>query len=455
MLKYKSAPRRGNPAGFYCLHPARIISAASAKFSAFCREDRRARCLPHILHKEGMPVSARGRTGVRLLQANKGEGDRMIYLDNAAGSHPKPEQVKLAMAEALDRYGANPGRGNYQLTRQTSAMVDQTRQKLAAFVGAPAPERMIFTAGATMSLNLALRGLLRAGDHVIYSGMEHNAVYRPLAALEDGKTVSLTRIKPDAYGYITAGQVERALRPNTALIALSHASNVCGSVQPVAEIGIIARERRIPFLVDAAQSAGLLPLDVEGMHISLLALAGHKALYGPAGIGSLYVSPSVSLRPFLLGGTGGQSELRQQPSEYPAHLEAGSLNTAGIAAWGAALDFVQEIGVERLYAHSMALLERLIAALSRNKRLRLHLPPESRERAPLLSLIVRGMEATEAAACLDAEGICVRAGYHCAPLAHRALGSFDAGSLRFSPGWFNTEADIDAAAAALSRLPRR
>lgn len=376
----------------------------------------------------------------------------MIYLDNAAGSHPKPEQVKQAMAAALDQYGANPGRGNYALTRQTSAMVDQVRQKLAAFVHAPLPERMIFTAGATMSLNLAMRGLLRVGNHVIYSGMEHNAVYRPLVAMEEGKIISTTRIKADRYGYIEAEQVEKALRPNTALIVLSHASNVSGSVQPVMEIGALAHQRHIPFLVDAAQSAGLLPLDVEAMHISLLALAGHKALYGPAGIGALYVAANVSLRPFLLGGTGGQSELRYQPPEYPSHLEAGSLNTAGIAAWGAALDFVNEIGVGRLYDHSMRLTERLIEGLSRNKRFTLHLPPEQRPRVPLLSVSVRNMEAADAAAALDMAGICVRAGYHCAPLAHRALGSYDAGSVRFSPGWFNTEEHIDAAIEAMHSL---
>lgn len=262
----------------------------------------------------------------------------MIYLDNAAGSFPKPAAVATALAEAHAQFGANPGRGNYALTRRTAAMVEAMRARLCRLVGAPQPERMIFTAGATMSLNMAIFGLVQPGSHVITSSMEHNAVLRPLTLLED-----------------------------QGLIALSHASNVCGSVQPVAEIGRLAKAAAVPFLVDAAQSGGLLPLDVSAMGISLLALAGHKALYGPAGIGALYVAEDVSLR-------------------------------------------------------------------------------------PLLSFTVDGLTATEVAELLDQAGICVRAGYHCAPAAHRTLESFDEGSVRISPGWFNSELEMAQTAEVLAKI---
>lgn len=374
----------------------------------------------------------------------------MIYLDNAAGSHPKPPQVAAALAAALEEFGANPGRGNYALTRRTAGMVAETRAKLAALVHAPDPSRMVFTAGATMAANMAINGLLREGDHVVCSSLEHNAVFRPLAVLADAGRIRLHIVQADSAGYLRAEDVAAALRPTTRLIAINHASNVCGSVQPLAEIGAVAAACHVPLLVDAAQSAGLLPLDIQRMHISLLVLAGHKALYGPAGIGALYVDSSVSLRPLLQGGTGSRSELRHQPPDLPERLEAGSLNTAGIAAWSAALDFVRSTGIDALQAHAMRLTDRLAAALQAHPRLRLQLlPGETRPRVPLLSVATPERDPAEVAAALDAHGVCVRAGYHCAPLAHRTLGSFGEGTLRFSPGWFNTEEEIDAAAAAL------
>lgn len=377
----------------------------------------------------------------------------MIYLDNAAGSHPKPPQVAEALAAALSAYGANPGRGNYAFTRQTAAMVQETRAKLARLVHAPEPARMIFTAGATMSANMAINGLLRDGDHVVCSSMEHNAVFRPLAVLADAKRITLHIVRADSWGYIKPEHIAAAVTPRTRLIAVNHASNVCGSVQPLAEIGAVAAAGNVPLLVDAAQSAGLLPLDVQRMRISLLVLAGHKGLYAPAGVGALYVSRSVSLLPLLQGGTGSQSELRHQPSHYPDHLEAGSLNTAGIAAWSAALDFVGEIGIDALYSHAMRLTDQLAALLRGHPRLRLQLrPDEDRPRAPLLSVATPQADPAEIAARLDGAGVCVRSGYHCAPLAHRTLGSFGEGTLRFSPGWFNTGAEIEQAAAALRAL---
>ena len=377
----------------------------------------------------------------------------MIFLDNAAGSFPKPPELGRAMAESLSHFGANPGRGNYALTRRTAAMVERTRLRLSRFVGAAIPERMIFTAGATMSLNMAVRGVLVPGSHVVVSSMEHNALMRPLAVLEDAGLIQLSVVQADAFGYITAAQVEQALTLKTRLIAVSHATNVCGSVQPIAEIGAIAKAKKIPFLVDAAQSAGLLPLDVGKMHISLLALAGHKALYGPSGIGALYISEGVDLAPFLQGGTGSQSELRRQPSTYPERMEAGSLNTAGIAGWNAALDFVEGLGVGTLYEHPMAFIRDLEAKLRTLPRVHLQQREgETRPRAPLLSFTVDGLTANEVADRLDHFHICVRAGYHCAPSAHRTLGSFEEGSVRISPGWFNTQPEIERTEEVLGRI---
>ncbi len=380
----------------------------------------------------------------------------MIYLDNAAGSHPKPLQVVAALQQACSLYGANPGRGCYQMSRDTSAMVGKTREKLAALFKVKTPERLIFTAGATMSLNMALFGLLKPGSHLIISGMEHNAVWRPAAALEKAGTITLTRIKPDAQGYVRAADFAAAIRPETALLACIQASNVNGVLQPIAEIGAVAKKRGIPLLVDASQSAGLVDIDVERDQISLLAIAGHKYLYGLAGTGGLYVAPNLKLQSFLYGGTGNKSELREQPEFYPDHLEAGSLNTPGIAALGAACDFVTDTGVAALYDHSRELFDRLRNDLANIAGVTLQTPLEPQAAVvPVLSFTVAGKTAGEVAAALDGDfAIAVRAGYHCAPLAHRALSTMEEGTVRLSPGWFNTREEMAQAALAVQKIAR-
>jgi len=378
----------------------------------------------------------------------------MIYLDNAAGSWPKPPEVGQAMVEALEHYGANPGRGGYELSRRTAEMVDGVRRQIAELVNAPDYRRVVFTAGATMSLNMALIGYLRHGDHVVYSGVEHNAVFRPLYALANSGRISISRIPADSDGYISAEAVGKLLKPATALIAICHASNVSGSVQPLAEVAALARCKRIPLLVDAAQSVGLLPIDVRKLDIGMLALPAHKALYGPSGVGALYVREGLRLTPLLSGGTGSQSERKTQPNQYPDHLEAGSLNTVGIAGWGASLNFVAQTGVDTLYSHSMDLLEMLVERLRRQPRVKLYLPETERPRVPVLAFDVRGLTAAEAASFLNERGFCLRSGYHCAPLAHRSLHSFGEGSIRVSPGWYNTPEHLEALAAAVEELTK-
>ena len=379
----------------------------------------------------------------------------MIYLDNAAGSHPKAPGTAAAMIQALESRGANPGRGSYALARRSGELVEQVRGKLAALIHAPDPRRVAFTSGATMSLNALILGLSPRldGGEVIISSMEHNALLRPLAWLEDQGRLRLRRVPADPYGYITAKQVEEALNPQTRLIALSHASNVTGSVQPAAEIGALARAAGVPLLLDASQSAGLLDIDVQALGASLLALAGHKYLLGPAGTGALWAAPEIELRPLLHGGTGSRSEERAMPESWPERMEAGSLNVAGLAGLGAGLDFVAAAGRENLLRRELALCRRLERELRQITGVTLqHRPDEDRPRTPLLSLTVDGLTATRAAELLDRRGICVRSGYHCAPEAHRSLGTFDEGSLRFSPGWATTEQEIDAAAAAVAEI---
>ena len=379
----------------------------------------------------------------------------MIYLDNAAGSHPKAPGVEAAILQALRGWGANPGRGSYAFARRTKDMVEQVRLKLAALINAADPGRIAFTSGATMSLNALVFGLegQLAGGEVVISSMEHNALLRPLYLLADRGQIRLRMIEADPWGYIDAARVAEALTDRTRLIALSMASNVCGSVQPVGEIGELARQAGAPLLVDASQSAGLLDIDVEEMGVSLLALAGHKYLLGPAGVGALWAAPEIELAPLLHGGTGRDSEERAMPGYWPDRMEAGSLNTAGIAGLGAAIDFVMEQGIGNLYRHAMALTDRLERELRGLPGVELQLRAgEERPRVPLLSFTIHGLPAGQAAELLDRRGVCVRAGYHCAPSAHRSLGTFEEGTVRLSPGRANTEREIEQAAEAIADI---
>ena len=381
-------------------------------------------------------------------------GRDIIYLDNSAGSWPKPRRVAKAMANAISEFGANPGRGNYRLTRHTAALVEAAREVTADFFGMNDPQRVIFTAGATASLNMALLGTLEKGDVLLLTGMEHNAVSRPAAALADHRGVILRNLVADSKGGIDGKQVIRALkdRPRPRLMVVDHGSNVCGAVADVAALAPAARRARVPLLLDAAQTAGLLPVDMRRMSLAACAIAGHKALYGPAGIGVLLLSPKLHPAPLIYGGTGSRSEERRQPESYPEHLEAGSVNVPGIAGFLAGLEFVREIGRERLLEKSLSLTKRLAEGLGNIRGIRLYLP-EGGVALPVLSVNVRGRDPATVAALLDRRyGICVRSGYHCAPAAHRALGTLDAGTVRFSPGWFNTPADIDAAISAMKEI---
>lgn len=378
----------------------------------------------------------------------------MIFLDNAAGSWPKPDAVQKALSEAPVLYGANPGRGAYQMTLRTSRMVLSARSELADFFGCPLAERLVFTSGATAATNMAILGLLKQGDHVIISGLEHNAVWRPLAYLQHQGIIEVSIIQPNKDGQISALEFEKAIKPQTALLACIHASNVTGIINPVEEIGLIASQKRIPFLVDAAQSAGLVPIDVQKMNIALLAFAGHKSLYGPAGIGGLYVQEGIQLKPLIFGGTGSLSEQWQQPDFYPDHLEAGSINTVGIAGLQAGLSYLKAQDINEVYGKSMGLANAFIEKAGSISGVKLYLPKGPR--VPLVCLNIENIDTSEAAFLLDSDyEVCVRGGLHCTPLAHQNLGTVDSGALRFSFGNFNTMADVDKAIKALAGIARR
>ncbi len=381
----------------------------------------------------------------------------MIFLDNAAGSWPKPKEVKDAVCQAFDQYGANPGRGSYAFSLEGSKLLFAARNRLAEFLGCENPERMVFTSGATASINYALQGFLKQGDHVVFSGMEHNAVWRTLANLENVGRITATCVKANRDGVVAPGDFEKAIRPSTRLLVCLHVSNVCGSVQPIEAIGAIAKKRGIAFMVDTAQSAGLLPVDAEKMNISLLAIAGHKALYGPTGIGALYVSDKIELSPLIYGGTGSRSTFWQQPDFFPEHLEAGSHHMLGIAGLLAGVDFIVHNGLDNIYEKTTYLSDYFIDGIIEIPGIHIYHPEGNhiakRNAVPVVSVTLDGMESGQLAYQLDSQyDIAVRSGLHCTPLAHHALGTIDDGTTRFSFGYFNTKQEVITAIKALEAI---
>ena len=375
-----------------------------------------------------------------------------IYLDNAATSYPKPPAVYDAVLAAMQQIGASPGRGGYGAALQASRLLFETREALAAFFNCADSSRIVFTHSATEALNMAVRGLLQAGDHVVTTSMEHNSLLRPLFMLEKAG-VELSIVSADAEGLVDPEAIRRALRPTTRLVALAHVSNVTGGIQPVEEIGAVAREAGALVLLDAAQSAGCLPVDMQALGIDLLAAPGHKGLLGPQGTGLLAVAPHVLLHPLLAGGTGSSSDQDHQPEGFPEGFEAGTHNLPGIAGLKAGIAFLAATGVatvaEREHGYGGYLREQL-AVLSG---CRLYGPSDPQKRVGLLSLTVDGWDASALAFELDhVYGIAVRAGLHCAPRAHRTIGSYPGGTVRISPGWFTTPEEIEHCCTALATI---
>jgi len=376
----------------------------------------------------------------------------VIYLDNAATSHPKPEAVYLEVDRVLREVGGSPGRSGHRLGLEANRVIYRAREAAARLIGAGDASRIIFTSSATESLNLAAWGALKEGDHVITSCLEHNSLSRPLFALKK-RGVEVTRISCGGDGLFDPDDVRRAIRSKTALIALTHASNVVGVVEPAAEIGALAREMNIAFLLDASQTAGSVPIDVERMNIDLLAAPGHKGLYGPQGTGILYIGEGVELRPLKYGGTGGGRSSQEQPEELPDRYEAGTMNTPGIAGLGAGISFILEVGTASIRQREIELVKRLLDGLKKIGGVTIHGPMDAEKRAALVSISIKGLDPSAAACNLDGEfNVLARGGLLCAPEAHRFLGLYPEGSLRLSPGYFNSIEDIDAAVDAVRKM---
>jgi cysteine desulfurase family protein len=379
----------------------------------------------------------------------------MIYLDNAATSFPKPE----AVYQALDRFArqslANPGRAGHKMALAAEHALDDTRHLLNQFFHGEGPERFVFTLNCTDALNMAFKGVLAEGDHVLTTDLEHNSVSRPLRKMELDGRITLTRLHADRDGTADPDDFRKAVTPRTRLIALTHASNVLGTVQPVAEVGRIARERDLLFVVDAAQTAGVVPIDVRALHIDLLAFPGHKSLLGPTGTGALYVGPRATLRAWREGGTGGDSASETQPAEFPYFLEGGTPNVLGVAGLAAGVKYVQEQGLDKIHAHEARLTERLWRRLDEIGGYEVFGHRDMGRRVGTLSFSSEVLpDPKELGGILDsAFDIAVRPGLHCAPYIHRSLGTFDrGGSVRVSPGPFSTEQDIDDLARALAEI---
>jgi cysteine desulfurase/selenocysteine lyase len=374
-----------------------------------------------------------------------------IYLDNAATSFPKPRSVIDAVERGLRDEGAAEGRSATRAALRVHEVVARCRERAARLLGAKQPERIIFTFNGTDSLNLALHGMLRPGDHVVTSAVEHNSVLRPLRNLRD-RGVEVSYVAADGEGRVNPDDVQRLLRKNTRLVALVHASNVTGTIQPIDHVGEIARAAGALFLVDAAQTAGHLPIDVSRSPIDLLAAPGHKGLLGPLGTGILYVRPGVEtqLQSVRQGGTGSHSEDDLQPERLPDKYESGNQNVPGLFGLEAALAWIEERTVAELRRHDRELTQQLLAALTGIKGLRIYGPQSPDDRVGVVSVTLDGFDPQELATILDTSfGIETRAGLHCAPGLHRCLGTFDrGGTLRMSVGPFTTEADIQAVSAA-------
>ncbi len=382
-----------------------------------------------------------------------------IYLDNAATSYPKPEEVYRGMEAFVRASGANPGRGGHKRAVEAEGMINDTRRLLARLFGFSRPERIVFGHNATDGLNMAIKGVLRQGDHAITSILEHNSVSRPLNHLEQDGVISLTRLPATAEHLIDPDVVARAFRPNTRLVALTHASNVTGTIQPVAAIGRIARERGALFLVDAAQSAGVVPLDFEQDGIDLLAFTGHKGLLGPTGTGGLVVGERAPVRPWREGGTGGDSTRPVQPEEFPHRLEGGTPNIFGIAGLREGVRLLLERRVASVLEHERALMKTFVTALKSPERLQWYgadkviAERNSEGRVGLVGVNLPGFAPSEVGAILDEQfDIAVRPGLHCAPYAHKHLGTFPQGTVRLSVGILTTADDMCRAAAAIDEI---
>ncbi len=381
----------------------------------------------------------------------------MIYLDNAATTWPKPPCVSKAMADFLERVGANPGRAGHRLAVKASQSVYMAREAVAGIFNAPDPLRVVFGHNITEALNLCLQGILKPGDHVITSSMEHNSMMRPLRRLQK-KGIEVSVVGCDKCGRLKPSDVEAHIRPNTKMAAVNHASNVVGTLLPIREIGTLCRKHGIMSLVDTAQSAGSCPIDMQKDMIDLLAFTGHKALYGPTGTGGLIIGERVDekqVRPLIQGGTGSYSEFEEQPVFLPDAMESGTVNGVGLAGLAAAIQWISKEGLDKIRSHEIKLTQQLIDGLMQIPECFVYGTLNAKEQTAVVSFNIRGMPSSEAGLRLDDEyGILCRIGLHCAPAAHMTIGTFPDGTVRFGIGYLNKQEDITRAIEAVAALSR-
>ncbi|CAM3205010.1 aminotransferase class V-fold PLP-dependent enzyme [Paenibacillus lupini] len=380
----------------------------------------------------------------------------IIYLDHAATSWPKPPSVLEAMQYAMLHEAANPGRGSHRMAVQASRVLFDTRKQLSKLFRIKNPNDIAFTSNTTAALNMAIKGWVKTGDHVIATSVEHNSVRRPLEYMKHALGIHVTYVESDEEGHVEVDRIAEAITAQTSLIIVTHSSNLLGTITPVAQIGELARSRGIKLLVDAAQSAGILDIDVEAMGIDMLAFPGHKGLLGPQGTGGLYIHPNLDLVPQLHGGTGSQSEAPEQPNVRPDRYEAGTQNTPGLAGLKAGVQYILHETVHNIHTKEWVLTQRLMEGLLPINGVRILGPKLGEERTGIVAFVVEGIDPSEMSFILDQHyQIAVRAGFHCSPLAHACAGTTGTGAVRASVGCFTTEQEADALVTAVKEIRKQ
>lgn len=377
-----------------------------------------------------------------------------IYLDNASTTFPKAPTVATAMSDYITNRGININRGSYALAYDVEDIIYTTRQRLHPLFNGHDPAHVIFTQNVTMSLNMVIKGLLKAGDHVLVSSMEHNAVMRPLTQLLD-KGITFDTIPCDSTGSIQMDSIEPLIRPNTVALIINHASNVCGTIQPLKSIGPICKAHNLQFIVDAAQTAGVIPIDVKACHIDALCFTGHKGLLGPQGIGGIILTKEMAqnLTPLIAGGTGSFSHLETMPTHMPDAFESGTLNLPGIIGLNEGLAYIESQGMENIHNHELALTQAFLEGLQSIDGINIVGKQNIQDRTAVVSITIDGMDPANIAYELESTyHIMTRVGLHCAPRAHQTLGTYPEGTVRFSFGYANTHKDVESALSALHRI---
>lgn len=379
----------------------------------------------------------------------------MYYFDNAATTFQKPDIILDTYMKASREAAANPGRSGHRLAKAAGLGIYEVREKIAQFFNIKNPMQIAFTSNGTEALNMGIKGVLKAGDHVITTSMEHNSVLRPIHKLKD-QGIEVSIIDCNHQGCIDLDKIEAAIQPNSKMIVTTHASNLTGTLMPIQAIGELAQRYELLYMVDGAQTAGVFPIDVQKMHIDILAVTGHKSLFGPQGTGFIYVKESLQLDSIKEGGTGSKSYEMVQPLLMPDLLESGTPNTPGIIALGAGIDFIKAEGLEKIYSHEYHLTQKFIEGLALMPTVQYYGVESGIPRAPVVALNIGKEDSSMISYYLDDEyDIATRPGLHCAPLAHETIGTFEQGCVRFSFGYFNTEAEIDYALKAIQEIVKK